>query len=496
MGELLRGYDVSSTTWFYLSLPLIITVYFRFLRIWSLRNLDLTLLLLLSPSVLLMRYNHEYGQIILFVVTGILMVRLFVDSVLKRRPYLQPNLNTAGLIFLGTTAFAFLMTIAAIEAPSEETIATVRRGKQLLDREDVTAQAETSETAAKKQTDSPTKKVSDPVAVSDEKTAANDKPLQTEETPPAQPLKTGPASSWMAAAAGLAGSQAVTDTQQNDPETQRKKAELIAARVMAIFLHCAIIAGLFIIGHSHFSDWTIGLSMATLYLLIPCTAFDVSAVNHVLPPALILWAFVAFRKPAVAGVFMGLACGTLLFPIFLLPLWLAYYGKKNAIRFGTAVAIVTVLLTASIAFISADLQSFVAQTFGAINWNLWELFAVNSSPEIGDQINSIYRLPLFACYLVLLVFLTIWPRQKNLEHLISHSAALVVGTQFWYPQQTNVYVLWYLPLLLLVIFRPAVGQLKDRETDSIQKHDVVHPKHPTGKPPVSTSLTSSKPLFR
>lgn len=495
MGELLRGYDVSSTTWFYLSLPLIITVYFRFLRIWSLRNLDLTLLLLLSPSVLLMRYKLDYGPITLSVVTGILMVRLFVDSVLKRRPYLQPNLNTAGLIFLGATAFAFLMTIAAIEAPSEETIATVRRGKQLLDREDVTAQADTSESEAKKQADSPTNKVSSPVAVSEEKPPTADKILQSEETPPDEPLKTGPASSIMAAA-GLAGSQVVTNTQQNDPETQRKKAELIAARVMAIFLHCAIIVGLFIIGHYHFSDWTIGLSMATLYLLIPCTAFDVSAVNHVLPPALILWAFVAFRRPAIAGVFMGLACGTLLFPIFLLPLWVAYYGKKRAIRFGTAVAIVTVLLTASIAFISADLQSFVAQTFGAINWNLWELFAVTSSTEVGNQINSIYRLPLFACYLVLLVFLTIWPRKKNLEHLISHSAALVVGTQFWYPQQTNVYVLWYLPLLLLVIFRPAVGQLKDRETESKHQHDVIHPKHPTAKPPASTSLTSSKPLFR
>ena len=31
----------------------------------------------------------------------------------------------------------------------------------------------------------------------------------------------------------------------------------------------------------------------------------------------------------------------------------------------------------------------------------------------------------------------------------------MIGTQFWY-QQGGVYVLWYLPLLLLVVFRPVM----------------------------------------
>jgi hypothetical protein len=53
----------------------------------------------------------------------------------------------------------------------------------------------------------------------------------------------------------------------------------------------------------------------------------------------------------------------------------------------------------------------------------------------------------------MLVGLTIWPRRKSLAHVIPCSAALVIGTQFWY-QQGGVYVLWYLPLLLLVVFRP------------------------------------------
>jgi hypothetical protein len=54
----------------------------------------------------------------------------------------------------------------------------------------------------------------------------------------------------------------------------------------------------------------------------------------------------------------------------------------------------------------------------------------------------------------MVVALTIWPRRKSLSHVIPYSAAIVIGTQFWFPQQGGVYVLWYLPLLLLVVFRP------------------------------------------
>ena len=51
------------------------------------------------------------------------------------------------------------------------------------------------------------------------------------------------------------------------------------------------------------------------------------------------------------------------------------------------------------------------------------------------------------------------PLRKNLEHLLSHSAAVIVGTQFWYPHLGGVYILWYLPLLLLIVFRPRLAHL-------------------------------------
>jgi hypothetical protein len=36
----------------------------------------------------------------------------------------------------------------------------------------------------------------------------------------------------------------------------------------------------------------------------------------------------------------------------------------------------------------------------------------------------------------------------------------LIGIQFWYADQGGVYVLWYLPLLLLLAFRPNLGDLR------------------------------------
>jgi hypothetical protein len=63
----------------------------------------------------------------------------------------------------------------------------------------------------------------------------------------------------------------------------------------------------------------------------------------------------------------------------------------------------------------------------------------------------------------MVVATTLWPREKTLAHLIAHSAAVVLGAQLWYPHQGGVYVLWYLPLLLMVAFRPMVTNQKAPE---------------------------------
>ena len=137
------GYDVSDETWFYLSLLLIVAVLFRFGRIWSLRNLDLVLLLSLSPGLLLVREQPTFGYSWLFTVTGLLLIRLFCDGLFTRRPRLEPNLNAAGLAFLGVASFVLLMTKAITEPPPASTLETVRRSSELLSGRDTSARCST-----------------------------------------------------------------------------------------------------------------------------------------------------------------------------------------------------------------------------------------------------------------------------------------------------------------------------------------------------------------
>lgn len=406
MDILLKGYEVNQPTWFYLSTLLIIAVYFRFTRIVSLRNLDLLLLLSASPGLIFVGStvpsHQSVGHAWLFVVACVFLLRLFIDPLLNRRPYLGQNLNPQGLAFLCVAAFAFLMTKAITESLPVATQETVARAQEIITR------------------------------------TATDPPQ-----PRGEVLSTGPAAPLLATVGHLVF-------------------EDLAARILAILAHVAVITGLWFIGRNLFADRTLGLAMATLYLLLPCTAYNVGEFNHVLPTALIVWAFVYYRQPVVSGILLGLACGTLLFPLFLLPIWAAYYGRKGSLRFISALLGVACVLLASLALTSIDSNSFLRKTIGTINVVFSGFSNLPDQGGFWAEVDylSVYRLPVMVAYFVMLLVMTLWPKERSVEVLIAQSAAAVVGTQLWYTQKGGVYLLWYLPLMLMVIFRPRLLHLR------------------------------------
>ncbi len=400
MNEVLPHYDVNSTTWFYLSLLLIVAIYFRFTRFWSLRNLDLALLLAFSPALLFLESEPTLGNTWLFAASGVLLLRLFFDGLFVRRPRMEQNLNSPGLAFLGVCALIFLAMRVATEPLPDSTLNTVKRSENLRNRVDA----------------------------SDEKPEA------------------GPTTVLIGAPVGAISEAVVVDEGV-------LHAAIVTARVMAVLSHLAIVIALFVLGYKLFGDRHAGLAMALLHLLLPCTFYQASEVIHVLPSALILWAIVAWRRPMISGGLLGLACGTLFFPVFLLPLWASFYGKRNALRFVGALAVVGCVLLGSLVLTSADTGSFTRQVLGTIDWSMLSFRSQEAGGFWSDE-NAAVRLPVCAAFFVALVFMTIWPRKKSLEYLISASTAIIVATQFWYPQQGGVYMLWYLPLMLVVVFRP------------------------------------------
>jgi uncharacterized membrane protein len=229
------------------------------------------------------------------------------------------------------------------------------------------------------------------------------------------------------------------------------------AKVMAILSQLAIVTGLVAIGYRHFSNIQAGIGVAMLYLMLPYTAVMTGRVDHVLPAALLVWALMLYRRPLIAGGFIGLAAGVVYYPLFLLPLWISFYWRRGLAPFLLGAVSVLTLMVISLVFVSADWASFsqkVAQMFG-----IWVPRMAGLEGIWGLGWNANYRLPILALFVALSLTLAIWPAQKNLGTLMSCSAAVMIATQFWHGFGGGVYMAWYLPLALLTVFRP---NLEDR----------------------------------
>ena len=487
MSEILLYYRrPDPTTWVYLSSFLTLGLYFVFYRFWSVRNLDLVLLISLAPGLLMVHEGRErelrdlesqaiathefggpskidemavdvslamsqssavlalmqtsepagdadlvpssgplsdlesdaaqddvprpdvpytaqeiqrYGFIALFVVQMLILIRLLADSLMVRRPLLDPNLTTGGLNFISISLFLFMMANVVNSTPKIQ----VTQGPELGPGYALMNMLPAI----------PTRPVSDAV-----------------------------------------GAGASVDVSGMDASQQRLAT---IAKIMAILAHLAIVTGIVLIGNRHFGNLRAGVGAATLYLMLPYTAQMTGRVDHALPAALLLWAVLSYRKPLVAGIFIGLAGGLVYYPLFLLPLWFSFYWRRGSGRFGIGVVSMLVLLTVLLSVSGGEsLVTHLRRMYG--------LFLPTNDASLLQGIwglgwNPIMRLPVIVAFVILSSFFAAWPSPKNLGTLISGSAAVMVAAQFWHGYGGGLYIAWFLPLLLLTVFRP---NLQDR----------------------------------
>jgi len=414
MQEILFEYELNPTTWVYLSSLLTVGVYFKFRRFWSVRNLDLVGLIAFSPGLLLVSHGQQQlGYTWLFAVSGFFLVRLLLDPVMVRRPLLEPNLSASGLTFTGVALLVFLMTNVITAQLMESDLEGARRLDQILARREA------------------------PVEQNDLN-------------------RHGPGYPLFYIFATFSNKAFVPDDKTQPEESRRAMVRAATTRTTAILAHLAVVIGMVLIGYRHFDNIQTGMAAATLYLLLPYTAQMTPRVDHVVPAALLVWAVEAYRRPAVAGILVGLATGVIWYPLFLLPLWCGFYWRRGLVRFSLGVLVALVLLAASLALVSSSLGSFLAQLRQMFGWSSLSLDNVAGFWKYHEPA---YRITVVAAFWALCGSLALWPAQKNLGTLLSCSAAVMLGTQFWHAQHGGIYMAWYLPLLILTVFRP---NLEDR----------------------------------
>jgi hypothetical protein len=462
MQEILYEYQMNTTTWVYLSSLITVAVYFKFRRFWSVRNLDLVGLLLFAPGLLLVSHGREMKDLAANPLGGVEsrvresdrgreidsdrdsgapgnnLVPPVGDSSPKAKDgkdktddnlELGRHLEQSGYVWLfavgGFFLFRMLIDSAMVRRPLLEpnlsasglTFACAAMLVFLMSNVITHQPAKTDAASHVK---------------------LGEKPRVQEENADIHEIleQRGP---------GYPAFH-VFASESDDP----------VKRATAIVAHLAVVLGMVLIGYRHFDNTHTGIAAATLYLLLPYTANYTPHVDHVVPAALLVWAIQSYRRPVIAGILVGLAAGLIWYPLFLLPLWCSFYWRRGLLRFSLAVLVVLGLVAASLAFMPSSLGSYTYQfchTFGVMHVHTQDMRG------FWKVTPSQFRWPVIAAYIAMCGSMALWPAQKNLGSLLACSAAIMLGTQFSKAYEGGTYMAWYLPLLILTIFRP---NLEDR----------------------------------
>jgi hypothetical protein len=469
---------IPPTTWAYLSSLLMIALFFKFNRFWSVRNLDLLLIVLLAPGLLMVergrtweasqqgleigstalpgervqqppvspdvtrsgepaqpvssmstveranpnaasaqdeinagRQLQRWGYIWLFVVGGLLLIRMLIDSSLIRKPLLDPNLTSSGLIFLGASLMVFLFANIILTDPSARDLAGARDALKLLQRQ-----------------------------------AADEAELQ-------QLREQGPGYWLFNLFPVISTFNSGEEILETDPdEAEQLNRYVAAAKILAITSQVLVVLGLIFFCYFNYGNFSVGVGVATIYLMLPYTAIFTGYTLHALPAALILGALVAFRIPWLAGILIGLATGVSYYPIFLIPLWSSFYWERGARPFLIGVGAALGICILGLAFTSPNFRFFVQQAQAMFGFLLPRTEGLEGIWELGWS--SWYRLPIIVAHLALAVSFAFWPMEKNIGTLVSCTAAVMIAVQYWLGVDGGLTMAWYLPFVLLVSFRP------------------------------------------
>jgi hypothetical protein len=236
--------------------------------------------------------------------------------------------------------------------------------------------------------------------------------------------------------------------------------KILVSRGIAIGCQIAVVTLLILIGTLIFREAAIGASAAGLYLILPSTCYRFDQSHHVWPTALLLGAFLGYRRPVAAGILFGIAVGTSFFPVLLLPVWMQFYrgrGLGTFLAWYTGFLVISLACTVPALVFGGEFTSGIWQTLNLADWLPWRVAKLES---IWTGVYWAYRLPVFIVYIVMVVGSMFWPTVRDFGQLLAANAALLIGIQFWFGDRGGAYVLWFAPLVILMILRPTTTELQ------------------------------------
>lgn len=469
-------YEMLPSTWFVLSSLLLLAVFFRFNRFWSIRNFDILGLILFTPGFLYIAMAggasygalNDKGYIWITIIGAIIFLRLIFDTFMVRRPLLEPNLSSYALTFSCIMLTGFMVANEFMNKGDKMESPRTLRLEQILSMRKSYG-SEPSAGIGQVPGYAPFQRICDLTNTFFIPSQAFwDKHLGTTENSAIRSEKETLSGSGTNISGR--GSQRISRERTFIPNSSVNKEKLTAGdfdtvessflAFVILLLHVGTILSIILIGHCHFGNVRTGVAAAFFYLLLPYISQFGGNLEHLVPGLLIIMSLALYRRPVYSGILIGMAGSLVFYPFFLIPLWASFYYKRGLARFLLGTLSATLLMFILLLLSPTTLGSFgeqVARMFGYCSVRL-------ACPDgLWACCPTIYRFPIVACFGVICFGLIPWPARKNLATLISCTALLMLGVQFWIGNYGGLYMAWYMPALILTIFRP---NLEDRVASS------------------------------
>ena len=329
MAEVFRYEVIPSTSWAYLSTILMVSIYFKFNRLISIRNLDILMLAMLAPGLLFVQHGDQQKRAIekRLQDNGIVL-QDYLDSKMdedesgdpeslsegesadappvdssdvsnleagnlknqivffvKRLEFLE-SLQFTGYVWLffvgGMLMIRMLIDPYMIRRPLLEpnlefsglTFLTIVLLFFLI--ANIVAATVTQE---------------DITAAESGKDLATAKAKETSES-----SSKGPGYSLLFLFPTIPTFVAEPANGDSNEDSAKSTSLTVVTKIMAIFGQLVIVVGIYLIGFLHFNNTRMGIGIVTLYLLLPYTAEMTGRIIHILPAAAMVWAVVCYRK--------------------------------------------------------------------------------------------------------------------------------------------------------------------------------------------------------
>ena len=237
--------------------------------------------------------------------------------------------------------------------------------------------------------------------------------------------------------------------------------DLPAAHAAALGFDLLCVVGLLLLGR-RLAGNRLGAILAFAWLAYPYTAFVTqSNSNDSLLAALVIWSLLAFASPLARGALLAAAALSKFAPLVLAPLLFAGERGLAARPFDRArlrnVLLCVAGFTAAAALLLAHpavdpgLATFWERTIGS-QAGRESPFSIWGQADLGF-LHMVLKLAV-AGLVVLIAFL---PRERDLVRIAALGAAAMIAVQLLAEHWFYLYIVWFLPLLLVALAAPRLA---------------------------------------